>query len=132
MLGSRMIKLTLLGGAALLLLAVITAFAASNSVPKTLLTRQSFAINANSLKPSGCASLNLSVIVTGSGTITHNGSSNALILGSAGNDTITGGSGDDCILGGGGHNTINGRQGTNVCYGNKTDTFTNCQTIIYY
>lgn len=132
--GARMIRLTLLAGTALLVLAVMTAFAASNTVPKSLLSQQSFAITANSLKPAGCAALNLSVIVTGSGHITHNGSSNALILGSAGDDIITGGSGSDCILAGGGQNTIDGGPGNkpNVCYGNKTDRFTNCTTIIYY
>ncbi len=136
MLGSRMIKFTLLGGVALLLLALITAFAASNSVPKTLLTDQSFGIDADSLKPPGCAALTLSGIVTGSGTITLHGSSNELILGSGGNDTITltAASKHNCILAGGGTNTVDGGNSNwgNVCYVNHGDTVTNCATIIYY
>lgn len=132
MLRSRVIKFALAATVGLLLVSMLTAIAASNTVPVTLLSDISRPITVNDLKPPGCASLNLSIIIVGSGNIRNNGSAQALILGSASDDNIRGGSKDDCILGGGGHNTIDGGNGTNVCYGNSGDSFTNCQTIIYY
>jgi Ca2+-binding RTX toxin-like protein len=44
----------------------------------------------------------------------HTGTTNTLLIGSAGNDTITGGSGDDWIVGGAGNNTIDGTSGNDT------------------
>ena len=75
-----------------------------------------FPITANDLKPPECAALPLTIVIVGSGTI-NGGSSNALILGSAGVDTIRGQGGNDCILGGGGNDDIRGGNGTEVLIG---------------
>ncbi len=114
----------------LIIASVVTALAATNIVPPTRVTSQTFPITANDLKPSACAGLNLTDIISGSGTITGT-SGNDLILGGPGNDTINGMGGNDCILGGGGNDTIDGGDGTDVCIGGPgTDTFANCETVI--
>lgn len=114
----------------LLLISVLAAATASNTVPGTKIGRQSEAINANALKPAECAALNLTAIVTGTGNISGTGA-NELILGGANNQSIDGKGGNDCILGGGGNDTINGGGGTNVCIGGHgTDTFKNCNSSV--
>jgi Ca2+-binding RTX toxin-like protein len=124
------IKLFIFGLFILIIASVATALAATNIVPSTRVTSQIFSVSANDLKPSACAGLNLTDIISGSGTITGT-SGNDLILGGPGNDTINGMGGDDCILGGGGNDTIDGGDGTDVCIGGPgTDTFANCETAI--
>jgi Ca2+-binding RTX toxin-like protein len=98
---------------AMILLSVVGAVAASNTVPFTRLDQDTFTITANDLKPSECSSLNLTTIVVGgNGT---NG--NDLILGSAGNNTIRADDGDDCIVGGGGDDTLQGQRGNDIILG---------------
>ncbi|HMK07725.1 MAG TPA: hypothetical protein VK449_01720, partial [Anaerolineales bacterium] len=53
---------------ATLLASSVAAYAAANTVPATRLGQQTNAITANTLKPSACASISLTSIVTGSGT----------------------------------------------------------------
>lgn len=114
----------------LIIASVVTALAAANIVPSAHVTSQIFPVTANDLKPSACASINLTDIVSGTGTITGT-SGNDLILGGPSNDTINGMGGDDCILGGGGDDVIDGGDGTDVCIGGPgTDTFSNCETTI--
>lgn len=113
--------------------ATVTAFAAANSVPITRVGQQIIAINANALKPTECAALNLNNIVVcpplGGNCTGSTGSD--LIIGSPYADTISGGKGDDCILGGGGDDNISGDQGTDVCIGGPgNDTFKTCETVI--
>ncbi|HET7009298.1 MAG TPA: hypothetical protein VFI11_00860 [Anaerolineales bacterium] len=91
----------------------LAAFAASNTVPSTHADDRSIGITANTLKPAACASLNLTAIVVGSGSL-DGGSGNELILGSAGADTIRGRQGADCILGGAGGDDIQGNQDADV------------------
>lgn len=118
-----------LGLFTLILASVVTAVAAANIVPSTRVTSQTFPVTANDLKPSACAGLYLTHIISGSGTITSV-SGNALILGSSGSDTINGAGGNNCIVGGGGDDTIDGGAGTNICIrGPGNDTFTNCSVI---
>lgn len=92
---------------ALILVSVLTAVAATNTVPASHISKNIFPIGPNDLKPPACAGLYLTNIVTGSGVI--NGTSgNDLILGGPGADTINGNGGDDCCVGGGGNNTFTG------------------------
>lgn len=108
----------------------LTAFTAGISISNTSLGVQSSFVSANQVKPSACAGLNLTSIVTGSGTLTGT-SGNDLILGSSGVDTIDGLGGDDCILGGGGDDLIDGNTGTDVCLGGPgTDAFSACESEI--
>ena len=100
----------------------------ANTVPSTKAAVLTQAITANTLKPTECAALTLTNLVTGTGTI--NGTSQAdLILGSSAVDTISGLNGTDCILGGGANDSINGGNGADVCIGGPgTDTFSSCET----
>ena len=116
--------------AILLLTSVVTAVAATNTVPSTRVTNQSSSIGANSLKPSACAGIVLTTLVIGSGNITGS-NGNDLILGGPGMDTINGLDGNDCILGGGGIDTITGGNGNDVCIGGPgVDVFLTCETQI--
>jgi len=103
----------------MILLSAVTAIAATNTVPSTRLTAYGNSIGINDIKPSACASIFLTIRVSGSGLI--NGTEgNDLILGSSGADTIDGLGGDDCILGGG---------GTDSCIGGiGTDMFVSCES----
>ncbi len=109
----RLRSMTLIILIALVLAGLVTAFAASNTVPSTRLADNTLPITANALKPSDCSSLNLTtIVVAGSGT-----AGNDLILGTAGNDNLRGGDGDDCILGGGGDDTIQGQKNNDILLG---------------
>jgi Ca2+-binding RTX toxin-like protein len=118
----------------MIVVSVVSAVAAGNTVPPTRLSDTSRAIGVNDLKPPECAAINLVNIVVcpaAGGTCTGTSKSD-LILGSANADTITGKGGNDCILGGGGDDSLNGNGGTgDVCIGGPgNDTFTNCETQI--
>jgi Ca2+-binding RTX toxin-like protein len=124
-------RLTIFALVVLVLASVLTAAAAANNVQATLRTNQNIgAPTANQLKPSECASLNLTAIVTGSGSFQGSPASE-LILGSSGPNTIQGKGGTDCILGGGGDDVINGNAGGDVCIGGPgADTYKKCETEI--
>jgi Ca2+-binding RTX toxin-like protein len=145
-------RLALLVALALLLVNMVDALAAANQVSATAADDLRVAINANALKPPECAALNLAGVIVGSGTI-YGGSTNSLILGSAGADVIRGQGGNDCMIGGGGNDDLrggsgpdvliggpgadilNGGTGGDVCYGYSgtvggggIDTFSGCET----
>lgn len=84
-------------------IAVLSAVAAANTVPVTRVDRDSLGTSANALKPSECSGINLTNIVdVGAGETGT--SANDLILGTDKADAeIRGGAGDDCILGGKGN-----------------------------
>lgn len=120
-------KLVTFGLLALIWFSAVTAIAATNTVPPTRADASSAGIGTNHVKPSACAGLYLSGIVTGSGTFTGT-TGNDLILGGPGADTIDGLGGDDCILGGGGDDNITGGDGTDICLGGAgSNTFTTCE-----
>jgi Ca2+-binding RTX toxin-like protein len=102
---------------------VVPASRAGSSTPGTP--------TANQLKPSACASLNLTAVVVGSGTLNGSGAAE-LLLGSAGVDTIRGQGGNDCLVSGAGNDSLRGDGGTDVCIGGAgTDTFhASCETQI--
>jgi len=100
----------------LVLISISSTIAASNIVPVTWLRDFRLTTTPNHLKPAICNHINLTNLVSGSGTV--NGSNLAdLILGSAGNDTLNGRAGDDCLLGGAGNDQIFGNAGQDVLIG---------------
>lgn len=124
-------QLMAFGLVVLMISSVITAIAATNTIPSTRLDSQANSVTPNDVKPSFCASLDLQNIVSGSGVITGT-NGNDLILGSTSDDTINGLSGTDCILGGSGNDSIYGDDDNDVCRGggNAGDTFETCETTI--
>lgn len=127
-------RLMFFGFSLLILASVVTAVAASNTVPSSRLADQRSTINANDFKPPECAALNLTdVLVCPAGGGSCNGTNaSELILGSPFSDNIQGGKGDDCILGGGGDDNLRGEQNTDVCIGGPgNDSFhPTCETQI--
>jgi Ca2+-binding RTX toxin-like protein len=122
------LRLVILGFFALIIVSIVSAFAAGLSVPSSNIGRQAISISAEDIKPPACAALYLTNVVSGSGTLTGT-SANDLIIGSAGADTIDGLDGDDCILGGNGDDQITGSNGNDVCLGGPgTDSFTTCES----
>jgi Ca2+-binding RTX toxin-like protein len=122
------LKLFALGSFALILVSIVSAFAAGLSIPSSNVGQQSIPVTAEDIKPPACEALYLTNIVSGSGALTGT-TANDLIIGSAGADTIDGLGGDDCILGGDGDDLITGSDGTDVCLGGSgTDVFTTCET----
>jgi Ca2+-binding RTX toxin-like protein len=134
----------------LVVTSIFFAFSASNTIPQTRRTNQTFVINANALKPTACAALNLTRLVilargdnttgqselvlgtTGDDDIRSRGGTDCL-LGGGGNDSLRGGNGMDILIGGPGNDTLDGGGGAgDVCYGGGQggDTFTRCETIV--
>lgn len=108
---------------------LISALAATNTVPGSNAGLSSSAISANDLKPQpDCNGIAVTALVTGA-----SGSQAAeLIVGSAAGESFRGFNGDDCIVGGGGDDTLRGDGGNDVCIGGPgTDTFhASCETQI--
>jgi Ca2+-binding RTX toxin-like protein len=126
-------RFAIFGLVMLILASLISAVAASNTVPGTRADDVAQTINANALKPTECAAINLTTILVcpGGGGTCRGTNANELILGSPNADTITGRGGTDCILGGGGNDSITGNGATDVCIGGPgTDTFATCETAI--
>jgi RTX calcium-binding nonapeptide repeat (4 copies) len=141
----RLLALTML---LLLALGLVSALAASNTVPVTHVGSVSRAITVPELAPPECASIaaGLTDLIVGGGTIDGD-NGNSLILGSPGDDLVRARQGNDCVVGGGGNDDLRGNQGTDVlvggpgndalnggqgqdiCYGGPgTDTAQNCET----
>lgn len=111
----------------LVLLNSIYALTATNTVPESGLDYDVVPITANQAKPSACASLLLTNIITGSA-----GSAiNDLLLGTLNNDSLNGNDGDDCIYAGNGDDALDGGAGYDICIGGAgTDTFSNCEVVV--
>ena len=105
----------------IILLSVVTAIAATNTVPSTRLMAYGNSIGVNDIKPSACATIFLTNRVSGLGLLTGT-EGNDLILGSSGADTIDGLGGDDCILGGGGIDSCIGDIGTDMFVSCESET----------
>ena len=105
----------------MILFSVVTAIAATNTIPSTRLTAYGNSISINDIKPSACATIFLTNRVSGSGLITGT-EGNDLILGSSGADTIDGLGGNDCILGGGGIDSCIGGIGTDIFVSCENET----------
>lgn len=123
----RPLQFLTFGLVALILFTSVTAVAAANTIPSTRLAYVTFSIGINDLKPSACAGLSLTNLVTGAGILTGT-EGNDLLLASSGADTIDGLGGNDCILGGGGDDLITGGDGNDICIGGPgVDTFVTCE-----
>jgi hypothetical protein len=121
------LRLFLIGLTAMMLISIVSAFAAGISVPDSNVGHQSVSVSAEDIKPPACASLYLTNVVSGSGTLTGT-QANDLMIGSAGADIMDGQGGDDCILGGQGDDQITGSDGNDICIGSSgTDTFATCE-----
>lgn len=108
------------------LLSALSASAAGNLVPSSLLGISQFAITANNLKPPECAAINLVRVVQ----FTATGSQNSLVLSTSASAALRGGSGSDCLVGGAGNDTLNGSggQGYDICLGGGgVNTCENCE-----
>ena len=110
---------------------LVSALAATNSVPASRAERDVSAITVDQKKPKpACNGITVTTIVTGGG----NGDNSAnLVLGTAAaNGNLRGMNGNDCIHGGGGNDTLRGDDGTDVCIGGPgTDSFhATCETQI--
>jgi Ca2+-binding RTX toxin-like protein len=125
----RFARIVLIGGA--LGLVVISALAATNSVPGTNAGLSQGGIPVDDLKPRpDCDGVAVANLVTGG----NGGNGDDLVLGTAGADAgpLRGQNGSDCIVGGGGNDSLRGDGGTDVCIGGPgTDTFhSTCETQI--
>lgn len=101
----------LLAGATILV--ALTASAASNTVPPTLLGTTQVLLSIAQLAPPQCAGMPLTSIVYGG----SGGGGNDLILGTPASETLNGGGGHDCIVGGGGNDYLRGQAGNDVLIG---------------
>ena len=100
----------------LVLLAIFTASAATNSVARSDLSAGKLSVSPDDVKPPACSAQHIERLITGTGVISGT-SDNDLILGSPGIDVISGEGGDDCIVGGGGADTLIGDSGDDTCIG---------------
>lgn len=110
------VKMFMIAAISLLLVSVMSAYAAGLTLPASSIGRQSFSVTAQDVKPAACNGLFLTNIMSGSGALTGT-TGNDLIIGSAGVDTIDGLGGDDCIVAGNGDDSIIGSDGSDVCLG---------------
>jgi Ca2+-binding RTX toxin-like protein len=123
----RFVQIALIGAAIGLVL--ISALAATNTIPGSFAEQDLSAISVDAKKPKPeCNGITLTVLVTG----VTGGNANELIVGTAAAESFRGGNGDDCIVGGGGNDTLRADGGTDVCIGGPgTDTFhATCETQI--
>ena len=97
------IAILALGAVIILVVTVLNAQTAANTVPVTRADENFLGTSANALKPAECSGINLTNIVDiGAGETGTD--ANDLILGTDKADAeIRGGAGDDCILGGKGN-----------------------------
>ncbi len=110
------------GGAVLVVAAIaaslVATFTASNTVPRSNAGSSLQPRLLSQLAPTGCASLNLTAIVQGSGAFA-NARSNVLVLGGSGSDTITDTGSGNCIVPGGGSDNVTGTA-TDICISGPT------------
>ena len=112
-------------------LVLVSALAATNSVPMSRAERDVSAVTVDQKKPKpACNGITVTVLATGGG---DGGNGDDLVIGTAAADTnLRGKTGDDCIVGGGGNDMLRGDGGNDVCIGGPgTDTFdASCETQI--
>lgn len=124
----RFAQIALIGAAVGLVL--ISALAATNTVPGSNAEQDLSTITVDQLKPQpDCNGITVTVLITGG----NGGVGNDLVLGTSGvENPLRGNGGNDCIVGGGGNDTLRGDAGTDVCIGGPgTDSFhASCETQI--
>lgn len=108
----RFVQIAVIGGAVGLVL--ISALAATNTIPGSKAGLSSSVISVDAKKPKpDCNGITVTVLTVG---VTGTNSAD-LLVGTAAADTMTGRNGNDCIVGGGGNDNITGGAGTDVCIG---------------
>jgi hypothetical protein len=117
--------LAIVGAIAFATASVLTA---SATVPVSYAVKTTRAIGAADLRPSECASLALTKIVRGTGSITATGGT--LVLASSAADTISASGGNNCIVGGAGTDSVNVTTGSAVCIISTPSTQTGCTTVV--
>lgn len=107
------------------------AWAAPGSVPVTRLWSSVVPIGLNDLKPPECASVPVTNLVVGTGTVGGTSASD-LILGGPGADTLKGFGENDCLVGGDGNDTLDGGAApADVCLGGPgTNSATGCEATV--
>jgi Ca2+-binding RTX toxin-like protein len=126
-------KLALFAFGILLLVGILSAVAATNTVSSSRVADLTSAFNPLvNLIPAECAGMNLRnvILCPAAGGACSGSNSNDLILGSQNNDVISGKNGNDCIVGGAGTDRIDGGPGTDVCIGHLGDIYNRCETIV--
>lgn len=127
---TRRVRVWPLAISGLLLAVASTGITGANNVATTKAGDSTHAITPNTLKPTECATPNLTAKVSGTGTFSGTAAAD-LVTGSAAADSISGLGGADCLIGGDGNDTLNGGSGTDVCLGGAgTDTFVSCETQV--
>jgi hypothetical protein len=98
-------------------LALGYAFTASNTVSASNAGLSTVAITPNTLKPTECAGVNLTALVTGSGGNVQGNVGGTLIIGSSTSETLKSSIGNNCVIGGAGSDTVDVRitGGTEIC-----------------
>lgn len=116
MIRKKILNVSMIGLAIVLIFSTFSALAAANTVPVSYAMDTSIPIDQSQFLPPQCAGMTFDRTIVGSGDI-NGGPGNDLIYGSPGNDNIRGGMGDDCIIGGGGDDTLRGQNGDDVLVG---------------
>jgi hypothetical protein len=131
------VKLIFLVLAVLVVVSVVSAFAANIVVPPTRLTDQSNLISISELAPAECSTISssLTALVVCTGGSCSGSNANELIIGTTGYDEIDAKNGTDCVVGGdgddnlnaGGNDTLNGgpKKDTDICYGGSGNNIFN-------
>jgi hypothetical protein len=143
------VKLIFLVLAVLVVVSVVSAFAANIVVPPTRLTDQANPITISELAPAECSTISssLTALVVCTGGSCSGSNANELIIGTTGYDEIDAKNGTDCVVGGGGDDDLNGgndddviigaagndtldggpKKDTDICYGGSgTNIFNEC------
>ena len=116
MIRKKILNVSMIGMAIVLIISTYSAIAAANTVPVSFAMDTTIPIDQSQFLPPQCAGMTFVNIIVGSGDI-NGGPNNDLIYGGPGNDNIRGGMGDDCIIGGGGDDTLRGQNGDDVLVG---------------
>ena len=114
-------RLMLFAALTLLLFSVATAIAAANTIPATSLDYNVLPLGLNDLKPSACAGIYVTNLITGSGTILGT-AANDLILAGPAVDSVDGSDGNDCIVGGGASDICLGGPGSDIFVACESET----------
>ncbi len=123
----KIFRLALIGLPFMILMSAILVHTSANTVSESGIAFVTEEVTANQLKPSACASLDLSAYYSG----VDGADTNDLVLGTSAADSLNGGGGNDCIVGGNGDDMLDGGDGTDICIGGAgTNTFLNCETQI--
>ena len=109
---ARVAKLSFFGLAALVVISVMSAAAAANTVPPSLASVTDHPATFNDFAPPECSHLTLTRVQYGGG-----GGGDDCIVGGSGNGTLQGQGGNDVLIGGPVLIVIlNGGGGTDTCY----------------